>query len=67
MKIFEADDNLDEGFPNGLLVEGGVVFLVLDDFLVEVAIIREFHHNAKLPTPYQSELFSMKECLYPTM
>ena len=67
MKIFQTNDDLNKGFPYDFLVERGMVFLVVDDFLVEIPIIWEFHYYARLSNTYQSALLSMKECLYPTI
>lgn len=58
---------MDQRLPNGFLREGGVGLLMRHDLLVEVAIIEEFHDDAAWGIRYQSELASMKECLYPTM
>lgn len=37
---------MDQHFPDVLLIEGGAGFLVGHYFLVEVAVVWEFHHDA---------------------
>ena len=39
---------MDESFPDGGLIEDGIIFLVGDYFLVEVAVIQKLHYNAEL-------------------
>ena len=37
-----------ESLPDVALVEGGAVFLVGDDFLVEVSVVEKLHYNAMM-------------------
>ena len=43
MQIFQADGYIDESPPNNFLVELSVSLLVVDNFLVEVAVVRKLH------------------------
>ena len=42
--------NLDEHVPNLLLLDVGLSLLVVDDLLVQIAIICELHHEAECAT-----------------
>ena len=46
VQAFEAQDDVDEGLPDGGLVEEGVVFLVGHYFLVEISVVEKLHDNA---------------------
>ena len=37
-----------ESLPDVGLVEGSAIFLVSDDFLVEVSVIKKLHYNAMI-------------------
>lgn len=63
VEAFEAEGDLDERPPDGLLVELGALLLVGDYLLVEVAVIEKLHDDAEWLGRYQRELDSMKECL----
>jgi len=52
-----------ECFPDGILVEKSIVFLMSDYFLVEISIVNELHYDADSKLAYQSELASINECL----
>lgn len=59
----ESQHGLDEHAPDLALLEQLLPLLVLDDLLVEVAIICEFHHDAAWPIPYHKFLPSRKTSL----
>jgi hypothetical protein len=46
MELLESKGDLNEGFPDGLFLEMRLLFLVLHDLLIEVAVVGEFHDNA---------------------
>ena len=45
MQRLESFDNLDKNSPNVILFEIGLLFLVLANFLKEIAIIGVLHYN----------------------
>jgi hypothetical protein len=47
MQGLESSSHLDEYAPYVILVEGGLVLLVLDYLLIDVAIRRILHHYAQ--------------------
>ena len=57
--------HVDERFPDLLLAEEAPLLLVEHYFLVEVAVVGKLHDDTECRPPYQSELASMKACLYP--
>lgn len=63
MKFLKPQRNLNERPPDRLLVEHGFLLLVLNDLLVEIAIVGELHDDAACRHPYHSEFDSMKACL----
>jgi hypothetical protein len=65
MQLFQPNRYLNERLPYDFLVKLSLFFLMGDYFLVKIAIIRVFHDYAVSITAYQSELDSMKACLYP--
>jgi hypothetical protein len=59
----EPEEHLDEHVPDLLLSEEQFGFLVLDDLLVQVAIVSELHDDAELVGGYQRFLPSRKTSL----
>ena len=52
---FKSWDHLDHHFPYFVLLEKGLIFLVVDDFLVEVSIIRILHDDAQWVAQFVNE------------
>lgn len=47
VQSFESQSDVDQSFPNGLLVEHGLRLLVRDNLLIEVAVVRILHYDAE--------------------
>ena len=47
MECIECLDHLNEDFPDERLVHLAVRLLILDNFLIEIAIVEELHHDAQ--------------------
>ena len=47
MECIECLDHLNEDFPDEWLVHLAVRLLILDNFLIEIAIVEELHHDAQ--------------------
>jgi hypothetical protein len=57
MQFFKSQGNVDESFPDFVFGKGGLVFLMLRNFLVQVSIVRIFHDDAENKIGYyQREL-----------
>lgn len=52
----ESDDSLDENGPDLAFLEQFLPLLVVDDLLVEVAIVSELHHDAACGCTYHKFL-----------
>lgn len=46
VQTFQAQNDLDEGFPDEFLVEVFLELLLVENFLVKVSIVRKLHHYA---------------------
>lgn len=64
---FESDDGLDEHAPDFALLEEFLFLLVVDDLLVEVAIVCKLHDYAESVDWYHRFLPSRNTYLYPMM
>ena len=65
MESFHAGDCLDEDTPDLMFFEELFFLLMVNYFLVEVAVICELHDDAGLDSEYHKFLPSMKTYLYP--
>jgi hypothetical protein len=63
MQFLESECDVYEGPPDVVLIEEGLLLLVRDDLLIEVAIVGVLHDDAAWGRTYQREL----DCLYPMM
>ena len=63
MQGLESDHSLDKNGPNLAFLEQLLPLLVVDDLLVEVAIVRELHHDAACKCTYHKFLPSRKTSL----
>ena len=48
MQRLQSNDSLDEHTPNLTLLKEFLLFFMLYDLLVEIAVIRELHNNAMI-------------------
>lgn len=63
MQGLEADHRLDEHTPYLALLEELLPLLVVDDLLVEVAVVGKLHHDAAWEVHYHKFLPSRKTSL----
>jgi hypothetical protein len=47
MESLESRDNLNKELPHFLFLKKVLIFLVIDNFLVEIAVIHKFHNDAQ--------------------
>ena len=56
MQFFESKNYIDQSFPNFLFWKHTLFFLMFNNLLVEVSIIRVVHYDAGYRKKYQREL-----------
>ena len=53
---FQTFNNLNENFPNFIFLQVALLFLVFGDRLVQITLIRIFHHNTMKNKNFPLEL-----------
>ena len=57
MENFKSSDHLNESLPDEVLVHESSMFLMVEDLLVQVSVIRKLHYQAKTLTGVFEEGF----------
>lgn len=52
MELFESSYDVDDDLPYVILIEVLLLFLLLGDLVVEVAVVCKLHHDAGLRLAY---------------